>query len=227
VPIVLADATRIPVLKALGIERARLIVLAVNDGAATTRIAQVVRQIAPHVHVLARASYIAEVERLQQMGAHEVVPQELEASVEILVRVLRRFLVPDDEVGRQVAAVRQSAYGIPKMAAIAGGEAASIAELVPGLGLAVFKAAADSEAGGRTVADVGVRKRTGCSVIAIRRDGKNLVVIAPETQFLADDVIVVIGPEARLADAGALFHTRGGRQAAVAPALAAGEAEAK
>lgn len=80
VPIVLADATRIPVLKGLGIERARLIVLAVNDGGATTRITQVVRQVAPHVHVLARASYIAEVERLQQMGAHEVVPQELEAS---------------------------------------------------------------------------------------------------------------------------------------------------
>lgn len=214
VPIVLADATRVPVLKALGIERARLLVLAVNDAGATTRISHIVRQVAPHVHVLARAAYIAEVERLQQSGAHEVVPQELEASVEILVRVLRRFLVPDDEVGRQVAQLRQGAYGSGKARSLGGGDAASVADLVPGLGLSVFEVAADAEAAGRSIADLGVRKRTGCSVVAVRRGGSNLVVIAPETQFGAGDVVVVIGPRPRLADAGALFHTSGGRAAA-------------
>lgn len=213
VPIVLADATRIPVLKALGIERARILVLAVNDGGATTRITQVVRQVAPHVHILARAAYIAEVERLHQLGAHEVVPQELEASVEILVRVLRRYLVPDDEVGRQVAIVRAAANGLAKAAGIAGAELARLAELVPGLGFAVFQVADDAEAQGRSIGEIGVRKRTGCSVVVVRRGNVNLSAITPELQFEGGDVVVVVGPEARLADAGALFHTRGERRA--------------
>ena len=99
VPIVLADATRVTVLNNLGLAKAQLVVLAINDATATRRVAQLVSLHAPNAHILARASYNNEVAPLQRSGAHEVVPQELEASVEMLVRVLRRFLVADDEIG--------------------------------------------------------------------------------------------------------------------------------
>ena len=89
VPIVLADATRISVLNNLGLAKAQLVVLAINDSTATQRIAQLVSKNAPQAHLLVRAGYNNEVVSLRRSGAHEVVPQELEASVEILVRVLR------------------------------------------------------------------------------------------------------------------------------------------
>src|SRR5262245_63544425 len=60
IPIVLGDATRVAVLKSLGIERAKLLVVAVNDSAATARIAQLAGQFGPQAHVLARAVYNAE-----------------------------------------------------------------------------------------------------------------------------------------------------------------------
>ena len=109
VPIVLADATRISVLNSLGVARAQLVVLAINDSAATQRIAQLVGQAGPQAHIVARVQFNNEVGPLRRSGAHEVVPQELEASIEILVRVLRRFLVADDEIGRQV---RAAFYGV-------------------------------------------------------------------------------------------------------------------
>jgi CPA2 family monovalent cation:H+ antiporter-2 len=218
VPIVLGDATRTPVLRSLGIERAHLLVLAVNDTAATSRIAQLARQLAPNVHVIARAVYIAEVAGLRRAGAHDVVPQELEASVEILVRVLRRFLVADDAIGRMVHGVRAAAGVGDRAAESAPTEAARIAELVPGLGLAAWSVCAGAPAAGRTLAQAAIRRRTGCSVVAVRRAGRNLPEVNPDTVLDVGDTVVVIGPEARLPDATAMFA------AMAAPDVAAPEA---
>ncbi|MGB3965633.1 MAG: TrkA C-terminal domain-containing protein, partial [Planctomycetota bacterium] len=60
-------------------------------------------------------------------------------------------------------------------------------------------------AAGRSLADAGVRRHTACSVVAVRRDGHNLPVINPETELAPGDTVVVVGPEARLADAAAMF----------------------
>jgi CPA2 family monovalent cation:H+ antiporter-2 len=209
VPIEAGDATRASVLKKIGIERARILVLAVNDSVAAQRIAQVATLIAPQVHVLARAVYIGEIEGLQQAGADEVVPQELEASVEILVRVLRRFLVADDEIGRRVADVRTAAGGLSKNAPIARLEAARIAEFLPGLGIGVHRVAAFAFVVGRTLAELAIRKTTGCTIVAVRRGIDNLPAITPETVLQVGDAVVVIGPQTRLADVAAMFASPG------------------
>ena len=205
VPVVLGDATRVPVLRSLGIDHAHMIVLAVNDTAATSRIAQLVRQIAPHVHVVARVIYNAEVEGLRKAGAHEVVPQELEASIEMLVRVLRRFLVADDEIGRRVRQIRQE-NGSDRIAEVAPGEVARLADFVPGVNFAIWRLEAGAPAAGKSLAQVGIRRRTGCSVVAVRRDGRNLREVVPETVLEVGDTIVVIGPDVHLPEAAAMFR---------------------
>lgn len=203
-PIVLSDCTRISALQALGVERARIVVLAVNDSAATSRIAQLCRQLAPDAHVLARAVYTAEADGLRRAGAHDVVPQELEASVEMLVRVLRRFLVPDDQIGRQVQDVRRRG-GSGRIAPHTAGDVMNVSDFVPGIGFAAWRVQPGSASCGRTLADAGVRRRTGCSVVAVRRAEKNLPAITPETTLAVGDTVVVIGPRERLVDAAAMF----------------------
>lgn len=204
VPIVLCDTTRISALEALGIHRAKLVVLAVNDAAATTRVAQLCHQLAPDTHVLARTTYTAEADGLRRAGADDVVSQELEASVEMLVRSLRNLLVADDEIGRQVSAVRERG-GRGRIAAPAPGEAANVADFVPGLGFQVFRVHPGSVVAQRSLADSGVRGATACNVVAVRRDGANLPALSPDTVLQVGDTVVVIGPTARLADAAAMF----------------------
>lgn len=205
VPIVLADATRITVLNSLGLARAQLVVLAINDLAATRRVSQLVSQNAPQAHILARAQFNNDVASLQQSGAHEVVPQELEASVEILVRVLRRFLVADDEIGRRVKAVRAEAGGIERASMVAPSEASEIAEFVPGLGFAVRRVGLGAPVAGQTLKDAAVRRHTGCTVVAVRRADQNLTAIDQDTVLEVGDTVVVIGPQLRLLDAAAMF----------------------
>jgi len=205
VPIVLADATRITVLNNLGLQKAQLVVLAINDSSATRRVAQLVSQHAPHAHILARASYNNDVAPLHRSGAHEVVPQELEASVEMLVRVLRRFLVADDEIGRQVRGVRAAAGGVDRASPVPPAEASEIADFVPGLGFAVRRVAEGSVVAGTSLKDAAVRRHTGCTVVAVRRGDKNLLMIDQDTVLAVGDTVVVIGPQLRLLDAAAMF----------------------
>lgn len=205
VPIVLADATRVSVLNNLGLAKAQLVVLAINDAMATRRVAQLVSMHAPNAHVLARVSYNNEVGPMQRSGAHEVVPQELEASVEMLVRVLRRFLVADDEIGRQVRSVRVKAGGVGRASPVPSAEALEIAEFVPGLGFAVRRVAAGSPVAGHALRDSGVRRHTACTVVAVRRGDKNLLLIDQDTVLEVGDTVVVIGPQSRLLDAAAMF----------------------
>ncbi|MEZ6037059.1 MAG: cation:proton antiporter [Planctomycetota bacterium] len=205
VPIVLGDATRSSVLHGLGVDRAQLVVLAINDRSATQRTAQMVRQLAPQAHVLARVAFDNEVPDLLRAGAHEVVPQELEASVEILARVLRRFLVADDEIGRQVRKVREQAGYGQRAAPVPDAAAVDVVEFVPGLGFAVRKVAPGAAVAGHTLAEASLRKATGCSVVALRHDGVNVTNIGPETVLAVGDTVVLLGPGSRLVDAVALF----------------------
>lgn len=204
-PIEFGDATSSSVLKALGIERARVLVIAINDFTAAQRIASLAKELSPQLRIIARTTYTGEVQDLRIAGVHEVVPQEMEATVEIMVRVLRRFLVPDDEIGRHISLIRGS-IGINKAAPIAKLDPARIADYLPGLGVAMHRVAAGSPAAGRSVGQLMLRKSTGCTLIAVRRGPSNLPAVELDSVLLADDVVVVLGPEHRLADAAAAFR---------------------
>ncbi len=108
-PIILGDASRAGVLRALGVARARLLVVAINDPSATRRVVSTARRLSPHIHIIARANYLGEVPGLEALEVNEVVPQELETSVEIVVRSLRHLLVADDDVDRWVGEIRSKA----------------------------------------------------------------------------------------------------------------------
>jgi CPA2 family monovalent cation:H+ antiporter-2 len=45
-----------------------------------------------------------------RMGADEVIPEELETSVEIFTRVLNKYLVPKDEIMNHIDKIRAGNY---------------------------------------------------------------------------------------------------------------------
>jgi K+/H+ antiporter YhaU regulatory subunit KhtT len=48
---------------------------------------------------------------------------------------------------------------------------------------------------GRTLAEADVRSRTGCTVVAVERDGAVLTELGPEFRFERDDHVVVAGTD--------------------------------
>ncbi len=108
--IVYGDATHEAVIGHAGVRSARVVVLAINDPAATRRITEMIRQINPNVYLIVRTRYIKEMESLYRLGADEVIPEEFETSIEIFSRVLDRYLIPKDSIEQLVTRIRQDGY---------------------------------------------------------------------------------------------------------------------
>ncbi len=105
--IFLGDATSKYVLEKVGVKRARMVCVAITDAFATRKIVDSVSKYAPGVEVVARCKQLPEVSRLTELGAKEVVSEELEASVQMVSKILIRFSLPDEQVALQVASVRR------------------------------------------------------------------------------------------------------------------------
>jgi len=205
-PILYGDATQETVLHHAGIEASRVVVVAISDAAATRRIVEIVRRMNPKVHVIARTRFVQEVKPLYELGANEVVPEEFETSVEIFSRVLQRYLVPRDEIDRFVSEVRSDGYQILRSPTT---EPLSLADLklgLPGVEISAVRVCAGAPLDGMTLGKVGLRKRHGVSVLAIRRGEQVLSNPDADTQLLGSDVAVVLGTPDRLAAAMGLFR---------------------
>src|SRR3989440_5556150 len=109
-PAFYGDATREEILRALGIDRARLFVIAISDPAATRRMVRVARELNPKAHIIARTRYVIEIPELTRLGANVVIPEEFETSIEIFARVVAHYNVPRDEIERLVSEIRASHY---------------------------------------------------------------------------------------------------------------------
>ena len=62
-----------------------------------------------------------------------------------------------------------------------------------GLRLDVFRHPVPRELVGRPLAESGIRERTGCSVVAIERDGRSSVNPPPELLLAPDAELILIG----------------------------------
>lgn len=105
-PAYFGDVTSEEVLLHVGADRAREVVIAVNDPNAAERAVRAVRRAAPRVPILVRARYIADTDGLLVAGATEVVPAEIEAAVEIAARVLRRHGVDREALKERLISIR-------------------------------------------------------------------------------------------------------------------------
>jgi len=105
-PIHFGDATQETILRHVDADKAKAIVVVIDDPPGARRIVELARRIAPDAYVLVRSRYLREVEPLHRLGADEVIADELEVSIEIFARVLARMLVPREDIKRLIGEVR-------------------------------------------------------------------------------------------------------------------------
>jgi glutathione-regulated potassium-efflux system ancillary protein KefC len=85
------DATRLDLLHAAGIEHARVLVLAIDDPESNVRLAALVRQHFPRVHVVARARNISHWVELRKLGVEAVERETFESALRSGRQALQRL----------------------------------------------------------------------------------------------------------------------------------------
>jgi CPA2 family monovalent cation:H+ antiporter-2 len=109
---VFGDATRAATLHALGLNRAKAVVITFIDTAAALRILSLVKEHAPQIPVIVRTRDDQAIERLQAAGATEVVPDALEGSLMLASHALAVVGVPMRRVIRAVQDQRSARYAL-------------------------------------------------------------------------------------------------------------------
>jgi CPA2 family monovalent cation:H+ antiporter-2 len=95
-PAYFGDASRAELLERAGVDRATAVVVTMNDAEAARHCVEVVRRRFPHVQVLARARDDAHARLLREAGATGVVPETLEAGLQLSGHVLGSLGMPSE-----------------------------------------------------------------------------------------------------------------------------------
>ena len=208
-PVLYGDASSAEILHHAGVERARVLVVAISDIAATRATVASVRRLNPNVHVIVRTRYMREIGSLVKLGSGEVVPEEFETAIEVFTRVLRRYLVPRDVIEREVRSVRSQYDEMFRPLPDIGVRVEDLSRFLTEVTLVVMRVEPGAPATGEPLSDVRFRERSGATVVAIQREGGGLVASPSGDEVLhPGDTILVMGRTDQLERAATLLRQR-------------------
>lgn len=214
-PIFFGDATQEEILHHANISEARIVVVAINDPSAVRRITNLARRLNAKVHIIVRTRYVNELQPLFELGADDVVPEEFETSVEIFTLVLRKYLVPKEEIERLTSEVRANCYmlfrGLFKELEE---EFTPLRRQLHDVEISTFRLMEGAPLAGRSLAQMELRKKHGVTVLAVRRDSQVFHNPDPNMTLMPDDLLITMGSPDNLSKVTGLFTRSSGPEAA-------------
>ena len=109
-PIFYGNTARRDILKAAGVEKARLIIISFDHFADSRKILEVIRELNPDIPVLTRTRDDSQLDQLMALGATEVIPETHEASLTLASHALLILNIPAEEVEDLVNSARSNRY---------------------------------------------------------------------------------------------------------------------
>ena len=204
--IIFGSADQAAVLEYAGIGVARVLVIAIADPASTRQVTVMARKANPDIYIIARTRFLQEVLPLYDLGADEVIPEEFETSVEIFTRVLKKYLVPLDEIRRFAGEIRSAGYELLRGMRPAERSCGDLSCYLAGEEVAALRVSSASDLAGRTLAEINMRRAHQVSVVAVRRNATVISNPDGDTRILGGDILVAFGAPDRVASVAALLN---------------------
>ncbi len=111
-PVVFGDATYEYILRQAGIEKAKILAITIPHSDSAKMIVSAAKHIRPDIYTLVRTRYVADMYRLLELGADDVVPEEFVAALSMFARVLRLYLVPEEDIRRYLEEFANKHYAL-------------------------------------------------------------------------------------------------------------------
>ena len=193
IPLVYGDAAAEPVLEAANIRKARMVVLATSDAVGARLVVERTKALNPNARIVARSAGEEQLEDLGRLGVYEAVQPELEAGLELARQALINGGFGAAEVQRFSDNVRREHY-----APIASGasEDDGLARLRRASGMIEsdwLEIPKNCVLSGRAIGELGVRSRTGASIVALIRGQDAITNPSPDLTLEPGDTVSVVG----------------------------------
>ncbi|MGB6289430.1 MAG: TrkA C-terminal domain-containing protein, partial [Desulfobulbales bacterium] len=182
-----------PVLEHANIASARVAVIAISDYVASRQITRQIKELNPYLHLIVRTRFVSEIDPLRDLGADEVIPEEYETAVEIFIRVLHHYLVPQQDIDRFMTEVRAGGYQMLRAQPRSLVSICDMSGCLSDSEMKVVQLEEGSPFAGKTIAEIGMRRNYGVNILAIRRQEKMEPNPAADTQLQTGDVLILFG----------------------------------
>ncbi|OAI78987.1 potassium transporter [Ralstonia solanacearum] len=189
--VVYGDAARRESLVAAGVHRAAAVAVTYADTASALKVLHHVRALAPTLPVIVRTIDDADLDRLQQAGAAEVVPEIIEGSLMLASHALVLLGVPLRRVVRRAQEMRDARYGLLRGYFHGQDDDEDMLER-DAVRLHSVPLTKGSPAIGRPLGTLGL-ETFKTSVTAIRRQGIRALDPEPNTLLELGDIVVLRG----------------------------------
>ncbi|MGD8312589.1 MAG: cation:proton antiporter [Gammaproteobacteria bacterium] len=187
-------AGRFTLLEAVGIRRARALAITFDEPDLAFRIIRQVRAQLPQLPILVRAADVSDLDILEAAGASDVLPEALEASIQLAAQLLLILGIPHSRVEEHMDTVRGDQYRLLRgCLAHAGPDGTHECPET----LRAVRITDGSRAVGRTLKDIDPESH-GITVVALRRAGIRVPELGMDTAFRPRDMLVLAGPPAAL-----------------------------
>ncbi len=186
------DSSRTDLLLAVGMLRARLLVVAVDKTEIALRIVKQARSLHPQLPILVRTRDDSQQAELLAAGATEVVPELLESSLMLASHALVMLGVPEPRVQGHIDRVRHSRYKLLHGYYHGAHQDLLDAQGRPRLLMHAVTLSADAHACGQNLPALAL-EQLGLEVQGVRRDGLELALDA-STYLSAGDAVLLAGP---------------------------------
>ena len=196
--VVFGDAARLQALMAAGLARASAVVITYLDTPGALRVLANTRAHAPKVPVIVRTQDDQNLEKLQEAGATEVVPEAIEGSLMLASHALALVGVPMRRVIRIVQDQRDARYNL--LRGFFHGADDSTADELQHERLVTISLPLAAKANGRALLDANLQA-LGVRVVSLRRSDGRPVQPEPATLLQAGDTLVLSGKATDLAAA--------------------------
>lgn len=205
-PIVYGDADQRAVLEHAGIWTAKSVVITISDPATSRRIIEAARRLNPNAHIIVRTHFLNDIDSFYAVGADEVISDEFESSIELFSRVLSRYMVPRNEIESMGEELRADHYRMLRSPEVRRTSIYELALDFSDVEIRSIRVGKYSEAAGKTLGNLNLRKKYGVSVLAISRNHSLIYDLRAETELKPDDIILVISPPQQLEEIRGLFE---------------------
>lgn len=189
--VVYGDAVNEPILLKAHAENADIVVISVGDIIPSLAIIEKVKKINVNAFIIARAVHIENVQQLYEIGADQVFPEKFEIAIDFFNRVLMKRLYPQKKINQMLAHIRTLNLGAFTEKDMI--NQPSILDELQNVNIVALAVEENSFAEGKNLLNIDLRKKTGVTLLALKRGSDIIEHPTLKTNFLKGDVAYVLG----------------------------------
>lgn len=192
-PVIFGNATNISVLKHIRIERAKAVVISLKHPTEIKTVVSAIKKLSPTCHIIATTGSLIDMTYLINAGVNEAISVQFETSVEIVTRVLTRYLVSRNDIDDFVLRLRSFNYSMLRSIRYEQQGIQDYKLEMSDTEVLTFKVRPQSLFANKKLADLQFRTNWGVTILAIKRDSE--IITNPSGEFIINenDILVVFG----------------------------------